>query len=193
MKKIMTTFVWLSTTGATLQAQTFNEWFRQNKTQLKYLREQIATLASLWEVTDEGYRWVQQGLGLVASLEQADSTLHATHFAALDAINPALRNDSTLALIARLADCSNWLAGQLRLMAGTIKPHADFLISTADGLQQHTIISLETTNELLTEDFFSMQDADRWTALRAILNRMALYFQLALDIHYTCLLIEKDL
>lgn len=45
------------------EAQTFDEWFRQKKTQKKYLVQQIAALKVYLGYLKEGYEIAQKGMG----------------------------------------------------------------------------------------------------------------------------------
>lgn len=76
--------------GGTLQAQTFDEWFRQKKTQKKYLVQQIAALQAYSGTLRQGYALVQQGLHAVHTIKQGDLGLHQDFFSSLHTVNPAL-------------------------------------------------------------------------------------------------------
>ncbi|GAA4339656.1 hypothetical protein [Flaviaesturariibacter amylovorans] len=91
MKKILTlclSFFLLNT----LHAQTFNEWFRQKKTKIRYLVEQIAALKAYTGVVDKGYSLAQTGLTTISSIKKGDLALHEDHFASLRAVSPAVRS-----------------------------------------------------------------------------------------------------
>lgn len=76
-----------------LSAQTFAEWFRQNHTQLLYLKEQIAALQALLVTQENGYGLVKSGLDKIDSTEWDDFGLHEDHFASLLRPSPAVAND----------------------------------------------------------------------------------------------------
>jgi len=58
--------------GAQVNAQTWNEWFRQKKTQKKYLVQQIAALKVYLKYLKQGYRIVDKGLSLVGDIKDGN-------------------------------------------------------------------------------------------------------------------------
>jgi hypothetical protein len=84
---IILTMIFINTT---LQAQTFKEWFRQKKTQKKYLIEQIAQLKIYLELTEKGYKIAKKGLTAIGGLKRAEFKLHKNYFDSLKVVNPKL-------------------------------------------------------------------------------------------------------
>jgi len=76
--------------GTTCDAQTFNEWFRQGKTQRRYLRKQIALLKVYLTYLQEGYDIAQDGLALVSDIKDGEFSLHRDYFTSLKNVNPHL-------------------------------------------------------------------------------------------------------
>ncbi len=76
--------------NTTSQAQTFKEWFRQKKTQKKYLIEQIAQLKIYLELTEKGYKIAKKGLTAIADLKQGECKLHKNYFDSLKIVNPKI-------------------------------------------------------------------------------------------------------
>lgn len=74
-----------------LRAQTFSEWFRQKKTQKKYLIEQIAALKVYGEFAAKGYKIGREGLGLIGRIKDGEFNLHRDFFGSLKYANPELR------------------------------------------------------------------------------------------------------
>lgn len=75
---------------ADTQAQTWEEWFRQKKTQRKYLAKQIALLKIHLEYLKKGYDIAQQGLTLIGDIKDGEFGLHRSYFASLKDVNPQL-------------------------------------------------------------------------------------------------------
>lgn len=92
--------------GHTLRAQTFNEWFRQKKTQKEYLVQQIAALQAYAGTLQQGYALVREGLHAVHTIRKGDLGLHQAFFLSLKTVNPAL---------AGLPELQDLVAGQLLL------------------------------------------------------------------------------
>lgn len=76
--------------NTTSQAQTFKEWFRQKKTQKKYLIEQIAQLKIYLELTEKGYKIAKEGLTAIGDLKRGEFKLHKNYFDTLKVVNPKI-------------------------------------------------------------------------------------------------------
>ncbi|WP_276499361.1 hypothetical protein [Pontibacter litorisediminis] len=76
--------------GHTLRAQTFDEWFRQKKTQKEYLVQQIAALQAFSGTLQQGYVLVREGLHTVHTIKAGDLGLHQGFFSSLKSVNPAI-------------------------------------------------------------------------------------------------------
>lgn len=84
---IILTMIFINTS---LQAQTFREWFRQKKTQKKYLIEQIAQLKIYLEHTEKGYKIAKEGLTMIGDLKRGEFKLHKNYFDSLKVVNPKI-------------------------------------------------------------------------------------------------------
>jgi len=83
-------FVWLlwMLFGFATQAQNFDEWVRQKRTQIRYLVNQIAALQIYIELGQEGYSIYRDGLQLIGDIKDGEFNLHKDYFASLSAIHP---------------------------------------------------------------------------------------------------------
>lgn len=97
----MLLFLFLSC-GAIVQAQFWNEWFRQNTTQRKYLAEQIAQLQLYLGVLNRGYEVAKEGWGWVEHFKSREFRLHDLFYKSLKNINPRIRNYARIADIMTL-------------------------------------------------------------------------------------------
>lgn len=79
-------------THAVVSAQTpnFKEWFRQKKTQRKYLIEQIAALQVYFEYLKKGYNIVDKGLTNIGNIKNATHQLDNTYFTSLKQVSPVI-------------------------------------------------------------------------------------------------------
>lgn len=75
-----------------LHGQTFAEYFQQNKTQKKYLLQQIAALQVYIGYVEKGYKVAKDGLNLIGDLKNGEFSLHKDYFSSLTAISPAVKN-----------------------------------------------------------------------------------------------------
>lgn len=89
-------------------AQTFDEWFRQKKTQRKYLLQQIAALKVYADYLKKGYKIVDGGISTIKDIKSGDFGLHSSFFGSLKRINPKIRK------YAKVADIAAYAAGMLQ-------------------------------------------------------------------------------
>lgn len=74
------------------RAQTFAEWFRQKKTQIKYLGIQIAELQIYLGYVKKGYNIVSSGLNTVHDIKNGEFNLHDLYYTSLGLVNPRIRS-----------------------------------------------------------------------------------------------------
>lgn len=91
MKKVIV-FILLMVFSHQLKAQTFNEWFRQKKTQIRYLVQQIAANQIYIGYLQKGYTIARTGLTTLNDIKHGDFNLHYEFFDSLKHVNPRIRN-----------------------------------------------------------------------------------------------------
>jgi len=89
MRKWIIGLVLIGMTGVG-RAQTFAEWFEQNKTRLKYYEEQIAALRTYLGYAEKGYSIVESGLNTIKGIKSGEFNMHSAFYNALEAVNPAI-------------------------------------------------------------------------------------------------------
>jgi len=77
--------------------QTWDELFKQRKTQLRYSLQQIAALKVYAGYLKKGYEIVGSGLKTVKDITNGEFNLHSTFINALKTVNPVIRKDSRIA------------------------------------------------------------------------------------------------
>jgi len=98
MRKVLILFAVccaMSCTDAT--AQTWDEWFRQKKTQRRYLAKQIALLKVYLGYLKKGYEIADKGLTTIHNIKNGDFNLHRDFFGSLKNVNPHIRNSAKVA------------------------------------------------------------------------------------------------
>ena len=80
-------------------AQTWDEWFRQRKTQIRYLLQQIAVLQTHLNFLRKGYAIARDGTNVIRDIKQGDFDLHDGYFTSLKTVSPAIQNYSKVAAI----------------------------------------------------------------------------------------------
>lgn len=92
MKRILLALLLLLTLSSAANAQTFSEWFRQKKTQKKYLIQQIAANQVYLEYLNKGYQIAKDGLGTIGSFKRGEFNLHGDYFNSLKYVNPEVKH-----------------------------------------------------------------------------------------------------
>lgn len=83
-------------------AQLFKEWFRQNRTQREYLKEQIVQLKLYLELTKEGYKIAKEGLNTIHQIKNGEFKLHKNRFDSLLIVKSGITSLSRLQHISDL-------------------------------------------------------------------------------------------
>lgn len=96
MKKILIAFI-LSVNVC--HGQTHDEWFRQKKTAIKYLTDQIAAFQTYIGYAEKGYSVIKSGLNTINDIKQGDFSLHNTFYKGLSSVNPVVKKYSKVAAI----------------------------------------------------------------------------------------------
>lgn len=78
-------------------AQTWNEWFKQKKTQRKYLAKQIVLLQVYLGYVKKGYDIASNGLNTIHNIKNGDFNLHRDFFGSLKNVNPHIVNSAKVA------------------------------------------------------------------------------------------------
>ncbi|MBL7858186.1 MAG: hypothetical protein JNM57_10905 [Cyclobacteriaceae bacterium] len=92
MKYIVVAIMMLCSIASNAQTPNWNEWFRQKKTQRKYLIQQIAALKVYLEYLKKGYQIVDKGLTTIGEIKNGTFNLDKDYFNSLKAVSPVIRN-----------------------------------------------------------------------------------------------------
>jgi hypothetical protein len=96
MKKRAMILIAISFCADALDAQTFEEWFKQKKTQIKYLVQQIEALNVYTDYLQEGYEIASEGLKIISNIKHEDFFLHKGHFDSLKIVKPFIKESSRI-------------------------------------------------------------------------------------------------
>jgi hypothetical protein len=101
MKKLLLVLI-ISGVASSATAQNFDEWFRQTKTQKKYLIRQIAALRIYAQFVEKGYAIAKDGIDVIGKFKQSDLNLHHEFFHSLKRVNPLIENNANETVIVDL-------------------------------------------------------------------------------------------
>jgi hypothetical protein len=82
-----------------LQAQTWSEWFEQRKTQIRYLKQQIAALQVYMDYVAKGYNIAKDGLTAIRQVKQGDWQMHDERFVSLKTVSSRIGSSSKVASV----------------------------------------------------------------------------------------------
>lgn len=145
--------------------QTFSEWFRQKKTQKKYLMQQIALLQTYLGYVKKGYTIVNDGITTVRKIKNGEFGLHDIFYADLYRVNPKIREYSKVATI--LADHQSTLRlardalQEFRVSPLSRNPEVEWLTGIYDGLSQDAHQTLDELIQVLTSGKLGLSDDER--------------------------------
>jgi hypothetical protein len=98
--------------SCTLQAQTWSEFFKQKKTQIKYLTQQIAALRVYMGYVEKGYRITRDGVDLARDLKNGEFSLHKDYLRSLDGIGRVVSKDNRISAVEQMGSAINRLNGR---------------------------------------------------------------------------------
>lgn len=146
-------------------AQTFDEWFRQKKTQKKYLLQQIAALKVYLDYLKKGYKIVDKGLTIVGDIKQGKFDLDIEYLESLKNVNSAVSGSAKVTAI--IAYQRKIMVEFRRLKDSTNE--SDFLSDDEKHYVQEVYanmlreseLSLDELDRVLSGSEFEMKDDER--------------------------------
>ena len=155
------------------QAPSFDEWFRQKKTQIRYYAQQIAALKIYDGFLQDGYGIVENGLNRIGHLKQGDFDQHNSYYNSLRKVNPAI---ASLPKGAAIYDQINIQIESARqfIRHSTLFSRNDrgYIFNVLEQLREKTEKS-ELQNDLLTyENNYQLTDAERLKWIQSGINEL---------------------
>src|SRR4051812_10045971 len=98
MKRYLLTVLLLAGVQASY-SQTWQEWFRQRKTQIEYYLKQIASLKIYADYLQKGYSIAKDGTSLINDIKHGDFNLHNDYFTSLHTVSSSVKNYSRISVI----------------------------------------------------------------------------------------------
>lgn len=171
------------TLGAT--AQTFKEWFKQDKTQLEYLRKQIVKLQLYLGYLKKGYRIVDGGLTIIGDIKTGDFKLHEDFFERRERASPLVKNwPGTVALKENYQQIRNTIKHYTPLLQDAESfNHAErrFFGKLLEAVQAGAEKTYEELFRLLSDGSFDMNDAERLRRLERMSHTINEHHRLLLS------------
>ena len=162
--------------SASAQSPNFNEWFRQKKTQKKYLIQQIAALKVYLDFLKKGYTIAQKGLNTISAIKHGSFDQHNDYFNSLKQVSPVVKNSP------KVKDILNYqqsILNGFRKLYDDCRDDENFTSAEVDYIRQvyqKVLVECETSIDELTTittaDQASMKDDERLIRLDKVHEEM---------------------
>ncbi|MBN8880519.1 MAG: hypothetical protein J0I32_23450 [Sphingobacteriales bacterium] len=163
--KCLALFLFLLFSAIGSQAQTFSEWFKQKKTQIKYLVQQIAANQAYIEQLQKGYRIARQGLNFIGDIKDGHFRLDERFFASLSAVSSEIRNykkvGEIIAMNARIIRLSQSTLKDVKESSLFSESEQQYVSQVVNGLLDGCIDLTEGLMLVITPSQLKLSDDER--------------------------------
>jgi hypothetical protein len=157
-------------------AQTFNEWFRQKKTQKEYLINQIAALKIYLKYLKEGYDIAKKGLNTIGDIKQGKFDLDETYLASLKNVNSSISGSARVSsIIAYQRLVMKEIRKLMNDCEGTdqlTNVERNYVANVYANMLKESESSLELLEMIITSNELEMKDDERIEKVDAIYSDM---------------------
>lgn len=164
--------LWLALLATRANAQLFKEWFRQNKTQREYLKEQIVQLKLYLELTKQGYKIAKEGLNAVHQIKNGEFKLHKNRFDSLRIVKSGITSLSRLQHITGLHGAINEICEKLPSQIASCEPLdppvKKQMLTGLKTLYDDSQVLIEGFFMVIRDDQVSMTDDERIQRIEAL-------------------------
>lgn len=175
MKKGMTLFCLLICLQG-LQAQTWSEWFKQKKTQIKYLTQQIVALKVYAEILGKGYAIAKDGLTVINDIKQGDFDLHNTYFKSLKTVSLTVKDQDKLSATFRLRNLIEQQRDKILKVANSSSSfdsaELDYIKRVIANLTDMADEDLDQVQLLIEDGKLELKHDERWKRIDQVYKEM---------------------
>lgn len=197
MKKSIVLLVLISlATTAWCQSPNADEWFRQKKTQKKYLIKQIAGLKIYLEYLKEGYRIVDKGLSTIGQIRTGTHDMDNAYVVSLRQINPVVGNSPK---INEVLEYNRLILQRMRALATICNADDNFsasevsyICSVRDKMIGLCMSSIDELSILTTASAAQMRDDERLNRLDKVHLDMQEHYAFAQDFAQSTRLLSRQ-
>lgn len=158
----------------TCKGQTYAEFFRQQRTQEKYLLKQLAYLKLYADQAWKGYKLVSGGLETINGFTSGELGLHRGFLSALSKVGPAVGGDYRVAeILAFRLQISRWFSELQQSPALSGSPGQLYYSSVSQKVAEQCDADLEELMDIVLSGSVEMNDAQRLSRLGRIHRAMA--------------------
>jgi hypothetical protein len=182
MKKCFIVLMILFTYNS-IYAQTWEEWTKQKKAQIKYLLEQIVALRFYGKQLKEGYDIVQQGLYTIHNIKQDDFDLHEEFFSSLNRVNPNVRHYAKVpGIILMQANIIKQCKKTIQAARDSEQLNKDelkYLDQVFRSVLDQCITLVDELTKVITNDQLQLSDDERIGRINALYSEMQEHYLFA--------------
>ena len=174
--------------AGTVQGQTYAEWFRQKKTQQKYLLEQVVALQTYSSYLHKGYSIAKQGTGSVTHYLGEEWNAHLRYYTRKQKADPALRRHP------QVVDILYWQQGvtrqlsKLNSLSGFSAQELRYLKSVSESVLQDCSHQAELLEKVCSDSQIDLDDQERLQLIGRIHDAMSGNLRFATGFVKECLL-----
>lgn len=165
MKKRFVIIIGLCLCISVANAQTWNEWFRQKKTQKRYLIQQIAALKVYLNYLKEGYDVAKKGLGMIGDIKDGNFYDHSTYFESLLLVKPTIHESQKVGLIVVLQRQILNEFAQLQKDCGkdgkVTKEELNYINDVRSNMLEQCEDSITELNKIVSDNSSQLTDDER--------------------------------
>lgn len=155
-----------------LQAQTFNELFRQKKTQKKYLIKQIAALKIYLKAVKKGYSIAKEGLSTIGDIKDGDLNLHTEYFNSLEKVNPEIAGHEKvkdmISMQTEVLKTYRHFYSQIEESGAFNSDEVEYVYRVYQRLLEDCATTIEELITITTSGKFEMKDNERLERIDAL-------------------------
>lgn len=159
-----------------LMAQTWDEWFRQKKTQQRYLIQQVAALKVYLEYLKEGYDIAKKGLTIVGDIKEGKFDLDLEYIESLGSVNSAISGSAKVASIIgyqRLVMLEFRRLKELTSSSSFITwDEGHYIADVYANMLRESELTLQELERVLRNSDFEMKDDERLKRLDLLYSDM---------------------
>lgn len=158
-----------------IHAQTFGEWFKQKKTQKKYLAQQIALLQLYLGYLKKGYTIVNDGVTTVNQIKHGEFNLHDLFYTSKRHVNPEVRKISKVTAILvnqrHILDAYRLTMKNTRASPYASSQESDWLYTICGKFLKDVSATVDELMVVLTDGKMAMSDDERVNRIDQLYKR----------------------
>ncbi|WP_179412678.1 hypothetical protein HDF19_13000 [Mucilaginibacter sp. E4BP6] len=146
---------------ANVQAQTFDDWFKQGKTLIKNMTAQIAALNACETGIRQGYNIAKNEWGAIGNFKNGEFMLHQSYYSSLSAVKPLVKNSTDLTTIQAEQQSIISQFNVINNLAGLTAQEQTYIQSVQQNVITQCAKDLSDLQTVLTQGQLVMSDDER--------------------------------